>query len=101
MLGLFSLWYPSPLPLSPPHPPPPVGPPRESREKTNSKRPQSIWFASSFTMLFRKSLLGRFPGAFTRPEIKINMRALVGRLCDIEHDYNRVMIKRVTLKAST
>ena len=79
MLDSFSLWHPSPLP-HPLHPPPRADPPRESREKTSSMRPQaqSIWLASVFTMLLRKSLLGRFPGAFTRPEMKINLRAQWG-----------------------
>ena len=89
MLGSFSLWPPSPL--TPPHPPPRAGPPRESREKTSSKEPQSICFASAFTMLLRKSLLGRFPGAFTRPEMKNNLRAHGVGLCDIEDDYICVM----------
>ena len=56
-----------PRPPCPP-PPPQADPLGESGKKTSLKNPQVIWFV---TMLFRKSLLGRFPGAFTLPAMKI------------------------------
>ena len=40
-------------------------------------------------MLFRKSLLGRFPGAFTLPEMNIKVRELV--FLDIEDNHTVVM----------
>ena len=36
-----------------------------------------ILFEFDPTMLFRKSLLGRFPGAFTRPDMKIKKRVIM------------------------
>ena len=36
-----------------------------------------LLFVFDPTMLFRKSLLGRFPGAFTRPDMKIKKRVIM------------------------
>ena len=36
-----------------------------------------VFFVFDPTMLFRKSLLGRFPGAFTRPDMKIKKRVIM------------------------